>query len=304
MSKRSSGRLPLVQALGWIVGSSLVISASGHALFKAVLQKDNSTQKQAKITSLIQTGPQKEALRSEYLAQLMGLSKDRPQLVSRFDLKKAKVSLLSSPLVQEAHVKVLKPSTLYVDYTVRQPLAWLYDYENIALDREGFLIPMYPFFPPKNLPEIYLGLAPFGERPAIAHLPIAAWNEPLKGPIIELAFDLLSRMQPLSRDLFRIKRIDVSKAYEESLGRREIIVLVDNEIFLPESSDPIISTHYLRLSTKNYPQELGNYLELRKTVLDNDLQKLKGQGLSQKMSLPEKIIDLRLPQLAYIDEKK
>lgn len=301
--RSSSDRIPLVQALGWIVGSSLIISASGHAVFKTLLNKNPSNHKEAKITSLIQTGPQKEALRSEYLSQLMGLSKDRPQLVSRFDPKKARAALLTSPLVQDAHVKVLKPSTVYVDYTVRQPLAWLYDYENIALDKEGFLIPMYPFFPPKNLPEIYLGLSPFGERPGVAHLPIAAWNEPLRGPAIELAFDLLSRLQPLSKELFRIKRIDVSKGYEDSLGKREIVVIVDNEIFMKDSSDPVISTHYLRLSAKNYPQELGNYLELRRSILDGDLQKIKGLGVGEKVSVSEKIIDLRLPQLAYIDER-
>lgn len=233
----------------------------------------------------------------------MGLSKDHPLLVSRFDPKKAEAALLSSPLLQEAKVKVIKPSTVYVDYTVRQPLAWLYDYENIALDKEGYLIPMYPFFPPKNLPEIYLGLAPFGERPVIPHLPIAAWNEPLRGPCVELAFDLLLRLQPLSRDLFRIKRIDVSKAFELSLGQREVIVIVDNELYLSESSEPVLSTHYLRLSTKGYPQELGNYLELRKKLLDEDMQKLRAQDPSQKSGLSEKVIDFRIAQLAYIDEK-
>lgn len=233
----------------------------------------------------------------------MGLSKDRPLLVTRFDPKKAEAALLSSPLLQGAKVRVIKPSTVYVDYTVRQPIAWLYDYENVALDKEGYLIPMYPFFPPKNLPEIYLGLAPFGERPAIPHLPIAAWNEPLRGPYVELAFDILLRLQPLVRDLFRIKRVDVSKAYEPSLGQREVIVIVDNEIYLSESVEPTVSTHYLRLSTKGYPQELGNYLELRKKLLEDDMQKLKALAPFQKPSLPERIIDLRIEQLAYIEEK-
>ncbi len=233
----------------------------------------------------------------------MGLSKDRPQLVSRFDPKRAEAALLTSPLLQEAKVKVIKPSTVYVDYTVRQPLAWLYDYENIALDKEGYLIPMYPFFPPKNLPEIYLGLAPFGERASIPHLPIAAWNEPLRGPHVELAFDLLTRMQPLARDLFRVKRIDVSKAFAPSLGQREVVVVVDNELYLHGSSEPAIATHYLRLSTKGYPQELGNYLELRKKLLEEDSEKLKAQGPSQKPGISEKVIDLRIAQLAYIDAK-
>jgi hypothetical protein len=301
--RRNSPKLSLVSALSWIVGSTLIISGSGHALFNFLLHGNKATaqDKFLRITSLIQTGPQREALRSEYLEELIGLSKDYPLLISHFDLKNAERALLASPLVQQAHVEIIKPSTVYIDYTVRQPLAWLYDYENIALDKEGYLIPMYPFFPPKNLPEIYLGLAPFGERTPIPHLPIAAWNEPLKGPPIDLGFDLLSRLQPLARDLFRIKRIDVSKAFEESLGRREIVVIVDNEIFL--SSEPIISTHYLRLSVKEYPQELGNYLELRKSLLDQDMEKLQAKDPSERVYLPEKIIDLRISQLAYIDEK-
>ncbi|MCX6990851.1 MAG: hypothetical protein NTX49_07315 [Chlamydiae bacterium] len=301
--RNNSQRLSLISALSWIVGSTLIISGSGHALFNYFLHgnKAAAQSKLLKITSLIQTGPQKEALRSEYLEELIGLSKDYPHLISHFDRKKAERALLASPLVQEAHVEIIKPSTVYIDYTVRQPLAWLYDYENIALDKEGYLIPMYPFFPPKNLPEIYLGLAPFGQRTPIPHLPIAAWNQPLKGPAVDLAFDLLSRLQPLARDLFRIKRIDVSKAFEESLGRRELVVIVDNEIFF--SSEPIISTHYLRLSVKEYPQELGNYLELRKNLLEQDMQKLQAGDPSDRVSLPEKIIDLRISQLAYIDQK-
>ena len=302
MSKNSP-RLSLVSSLCWIVGSTLIISGSGHTFFNFFLHRDKNVghTKLLKITSLIQTGPQKEALRSEYLEELIGLSKDYPVLISHFDCNKAQRALLASPLVQEAHVEIIKPSTVYIDYTVRQPLALLYDYENIALDKEGYLIPMYPFFPPKNLPEIYLGLAPFGERVKVPHLPIPAWNEPLKGPCIDLAFDVLSRLQPLARDLFRIKRIDVSKAFEESLGRRELIVIVDNQLFV--SSEPIISTHYLRLSVKEYPQELGNYLELRKNLLEQDAQKLQAKDPSDRIFLPEKIIDLRISQLAYIDEK-
>jgi len=297
MKKLSSEKLPLVQALLWIISSTALISGSAYL----VVHRWNNKKKEMKsndfILSIAQTGPQKEALRSEYLSELIGLSRDFPILTTKFDVEKARFDLLESPLIQEVFVKTIKPSTVYIDYTVRQPIAWIYDYENVGIDKEGFLIPMYPFFPPKNLPEIYLGLAPFGQIQNSMNIPTALWNKPLQGDLVDLAFDIFNKLLLCQKDLFRIKRIDVSKSRDLSLGKREIVLVIDNDIYLKDRSEPVTCTHYLRLSVSRYSQELGNYLELRKRLLEE-------YSLSSESAIAHKIIDLRLTDLAYVEDAK
>ena len=179
-----------------------------------------------------------------------------------FDPLLAQKRLLSCPLIKEAKVKLTSPETVYVDYTVRQPIAWLYDFENIALDEEGYPFPVSPFFTPKRLPEVYLGIRNF------------YWGRPLKERNAELALTILQLLNRLS---LQVKRLDVSKAFLPSLGRREVVLILEEQGF----------TKSLRLTPKNVAQELGNYLELR-----------------SKLPAVPQIIDLRIPQLAFIQEEK
>ena len=81
----------------------------------------------------------------------------------------------------------------------------------------------------------------------------------------------------LSRLSLQVKRLDVSKAFEPSLGRREVVLILEEQGF----------TKALRLTPKNFAQELGNYLELR-----------------PKLPAIAQVIDLRIPQLAFIEEKR
>jgi hypothetical protein len=116
------------------------------------------------IQIIIQTGPEKEALKSIYLAELMHLSVDQKTNIYAFDVQEAEKNLLKSPLIESAKVKKYPPNVIYVDYTVRRPLAWIYDHKNIAVDKNGYLFPISPFFPPKNIAEIYLGESLFSGK--------------------------------------------------------------------------------------------------------------------------------------------
>jgi hypothetical protein len=84
-------------------------------------------------------------------------------------------------------------------------------------------------------------------------------------------------LQLLNRLSLQVKRLDVSKAFLPSLGRREVVLILEEQGF----------TKSLRLTPKNVAQELGNYLELR-----------------SKLPAVPQIIDLRIPQLAFIQEEK
>lgn len=242
-----------VEALAWIVGSLLLIPGTVYKLYRPESHVDY-------LCRLVQTGPQREALKTPYLAELIQLSADKPIVAQRFDPLLAKRKLRSSPVIKNALVKVIKPDTVYIDYTVRQPLAWLYDFENVALDEEGVPFPIIPFFSPKKLPEVILGLNTF------------SWSTPLKGEKVDLAFTLLKMM--LDKSL-HVLRLDVTASFAPSLGQREVVVILEENGF----------SKFLRLTPKNFAQELGNYLELRKTLP------------------PEtQVIDLRIPQLAFIEK--
>jgi hypothetical protein len=307
--KKKSAQLPLTHALAWIVFSTFLISGTSYLFFKHYLRSRQSRALDPANTlnSIVQTGPQREALKTEYLAELMGISSDRSCSTVTFNLEKAKQGLLKSPLISQAEIKLIKPNVLYVDYTVRQPIAWLEDYANVALDKDGYPFPFSPFFSPKNLPAIYFGLAPFGTPPAESERPTAQWGISLKGRYIELAFDILSMISdPKASDFFSVKRIDVSNAFAESYGTREIVVITEDSIIRNIDGQEVqfCLPRILRLSTKNYAQELGNYLKLREQLLEEE-KKISSipEGSGSMVRLKEKIIDFRIEKLAFIAEQ-
>jgi hypothetical protein len=175
---------------------------------------------------------------------------------------------------------------LFIDYTAREPLAWLFDYENTAIDEEGYLFPVSPFFTPKNLPEIYLGCAPFSN-----------WHIAPSDKKLHLAFKLLTLLSaPAYKDLFKVRRIDVSHAFASSYGSREIVLILEDELY---KNEQVLSLpRLLRLSTKNYTQDLGNYLKLREKLLEKEEAEMQKGPLHAHLG--ETIVDLRLPELAFI----
>ena len=282
---KKSPRLPLWQSVFWIVGSVLVCSGISHKLLQTYVVKKHSKEIPIlqTLSYIVQTGLQKEALHSDYLAELLGLSSDKPTLFSDFNEEIAEAKLLASPLFQEARVKKIVPNMVYVDYRIRKPIAWASDFINTVIDKEGHLFPMTPFFSPKKLPEIYLGKEGIQE---------ASFSAPLKGPYRDLALTVLDLFKGCEKDFFIVKRIDVSDAFFSTLGKRGIVVILENNLKDPEMS----TTHFLRLSTRHFSKEIANYLKLRPYLLETEKTKaLAGEKIK------EKIIDLRISQLAFVD---
>ena len=234
-------------AILWIVLATIVISGFSYGGYFSFRRWDKKrVQDDAyKILSIIQTGPQKEALKSTYLAELMDLSIDRPTNLYLFDTALAEKKLLTSPLIQKAKVKKYKPGSIYVDYSIRQPIAWLYDYENTVIDQEGRIFPVYPFLSPKTLPEIYLGIH--------EDLPLQNdWQNALVGKYVELALKTLSLLSdPRLRDFFDVVRIDVSNAYAESYGKREIVLLTEDKLKIPYNQREIFCLFSQDASTEH-----------------------------------------------------
>lgn len=205
------------------------------------------------IKVIAQTGPLKEGVKTDYLAELLDLSSDHPKCL---EIEEVEIRLLKSPMIKEVSASYLNPETLYIDYTLRTPCFMLLDIENRALDEEGVAIPLIPHFTPKKLPELYLGLQKSEDL-------ISAYN-PKKRNIAQKLKKILS---------YDLVRIDLSHFEESSLGKQEIVVIVK-----PEDK-----SHYLRLPIKEFEKQLSRYLSLQEKIKDQEL-----------------IIDLRVPDLAYL----
>ncbi len=216
------------------------------------------------LDTIIQTGPVREALPTVLLAELLDLSVDKPTNYFAFDEAKASRKLLNCPVITYAHVKKIKPNKVYIDYELRRPIALYADFENMAIDVDRQIFPLMPYFSPKQLPEIVLGEHKF------SHI--------VTGEKIDLAFSVFLTFcyAGLGEDS-TILRIDVSKAYCPSYGKREIIVVVEHKQ----------EKHYLRLTEKNLSTGIANYVSL--------IQNLESQKATR-------VIDLRIEKLAYVED--
>ena len=120
------------------------------------------------------------------------------------------------------------------------PIALVSDSSNLAIDQEGHLFPIEPFFSPKRLPEKYFCSLDIDREK------------------FELALAILSYFD--KRQQFEgsvIKMIDVSYALAESFGKREVVItLVENG-----------QTWYLRLTPHKFPEELNNFVNLKTLAL-------------------------------------
>lgn len=249
------------------------------------------------ITLLVQTGAEKEALKSLYLEELIGLSIDRPTNIYLFDEKLAKKRLLLSPLIEKAVVRKIKPSTVYVDYKVRRPIALIYDLKNTACDKNGYIFPLSPFFSPKDLPEIYLGDCSFLEEKDF-------WQRPLGSESALLALKVLKIISDIQDSSFNIKRIDVSNVFA-AYGKREIIVILEHLFNLSQKEREVtlVFPRILRLPVKNYEKQLGNYFILSNKMIQDYKKQLQiTKEMPPIVKFASKTIDLRIGKLAFIDQ--
>lgn len=181
------------------------------------------------IQKVVQNGP----LPTLLLTELLDLSVDHPIAFKEFDSKKATQKLANYPFFHTVDVKKLRPSTVSVQYRLREPCAKLGERSNTVLDKEGILFPLLPYFSPRRLPELVVG-------------------EPGEGSIgqekLTLFLDLLARFPPYS-----VERVDLAALESHTLGKRQIVV---------------ICTHQekrctLRLSSDRYPQEITDFFHIQ-----------------------------------------
>jgi hypothetical protein len=215
------------------------------------------------IVAIVQTGPEKEALKTGFLAELLQLSTDSATYLYSFDLQAGERRLLACPIIKTAKIKRIPPCTLYVDYALRKPVAFLKDFTNTALGQDFMLMAFHPFFSPKKIPEIVLGISHEKWR----------WGDTLTHPSARLAMDLCADLIQYG---YKVIRIDASKAYAESLGGQQLLAIVE----APGSHHPTT----LIFNPKTCSQALESYAALQ-------------------WHTPPELVDLRVHQLALIKER-
>lgn len=228
------------------------------------------------IVAIVQTSAGKEMLKTSFLAELLSLSIEHPRNLYQFDLEAAKKKLLAFPLIKEASLKRIPPGTLYIDYVVRSPVAFISDYTNTAIDDESHLIPFRPFFSPKKLPELFLGLQGNGDQ----------WGDILRNESLSLALSFLKELEETNLSgKMHLMKIDVSKAAAPSLGNKYVQIILESDF-----QDLNDARSSFRITLLMPPE---NFLDGFKRFYA--LYKEKGSEWKRSM-----IIDLRIPRLGYI----
>lgn len=262
---KSSAKLPLNRAIFWIFLSVFLISGSAWISFFIYSGFFNfrSSDTRFSIVALVQTGPEKEALNTSYLAELLELSIDKPKNLYQIDLKENQKKLLENSLFKSCFLKRIPPGTLYINYSIRKPYIFLADFRNTAVDQEGYLFPFAPFFSPKKLPSLYLGTLSsikWGEK-----CPIESWT---------LAQEILQEGTRVAEfHGLDLTFVDLSGVFTESFGSRQIILTFEKR------GQKI----FVRLPSRNFSAAFKNFLLL-------DLEKFEK---------PTYTLDLRLENLAF-----
>ncbi len=250
-------KIPIRTALLWIWGSTIVFSG-GVVLTLSLKNKWNAqlySNPKFKIQALIQKCSSVESLSTDYLAECLGLGLDRSYTIFEYSSDHLTGSLEASPLIRKASVKKILPATLEINYSLRQPVAILQDYQNTVMDEDGVLFPLQPFRTPKLLPEITLG-----EQSETR---------------IKLALEVLRKLKnaPSVRLFKGIQRIDVSRIDSKKLSRRELVVVLN----AGEGKSV-----FIRLPAEAWKEALSHFF------------------LIPQEQLPQKIVDMRLSNTAYL----
>lgn len=296
---KPTNRIPLPKALMWIILSTFLISGSSFLglLYFQHIRENRTTDPKYQIVAVVQTSLDKEGLKTAFLTELLELSIDVPKNLYAFNSKEARERLLRFPVIREASISKIRPGTIWVDYALRKPIAYLGDYSNTVIDANGVPFPLKPFLTPKKLPEIYLGLTDEVSTQEGGADRNFQWGTPLQSKKVNLAFSLLDLViRQCCNEFTYLSRIDVSKAYALSYGQRQIVIVMEDHFEKEVDGQPLLNVYkrIIRLSTDNYAHQLKLYPPLQEyfkksEILKNPLQKNKAT-----------VIDLRLTDLAFI----
>lgn len=276
-------RLPLHKALLGICVSVLLVSGSVGIglLYWRHHRMERAGDPRYTIVAIIQSCDSNEPLQTDYLAELLGLSVDRPSNLYRFDTKEGMNKLLAGPTIKAAEIKKILPGMVYVKYTMRKPSYYIGDYTNTAMDSDGFLIPAKPFYTPKNIPTLVLGLPED-----------LMWGTNIESEKTDLAKKLDEAIRLINfSPATRLRSVDVSRAFSENLGQREIVLFFETTAHR-ENSHSSLQVSVVRFAPDNWRSQVQNYARLHERIAAGTYEKYSTRG--------RYVVDMRISSLAYI----
>lgn len=229
------------------------------------------------IHTIVQSSAEKNNLQTDFFAEILSLSQDASVSSKKFDIAKATHILKSFPIIKECNL-YLDRDTLYINYELRQPVAYLGNFYNVGIDKEGILFPIVPFASLKRLPLIYLH---------DTELPDTLWGTQIRNESMKLALEIVAHTSKIGfQEKFLVRQIDMSSLSFDSYGKREIVLVI--ELMESHASKYLSAySHILRLNPKKPLRGIDQYLILKKELVSTSL-------------ISKKIFDLRLPDLAFI----
>lgn len=280
-------KLSLKQALFVILGITCCVFTLvvGVYAFQKFRREEKARLSRYSILGIVQKCSSQDMLKTEQLAELLGISSDVSQNLYGFDLAKATFRLKSLPCMKRVELKAVPPNLLSIDYELRAPKWLLADYENTAVDERGYIFPLSPFYSPKSLPEIVLGLPPFQMPKDLQGRDGGAWNKPLQGRHFDLVVELFECEKTFPPH-FEIVTVDVQKTFQASKDSE--IVLKLREKRFEEKGKVRLQEYLLRLPFESYRDALSRFFQ--------------HVGAFQTMRSTTKcqIVDLRLDRIALV----
>lgn len=256
-------KFPLPKAIAYVLLSVVVVWGT---LFVSWWYHDYTMSERTKdkaftIQGIVSSCPGPDFLSSKQLATLLGLATKEPQNLYLFDPHNAERIFKGFPAIKTSSISRLRPNAVFIRYELRKPFVQLVEFENTALDSDGYPFPLFPVYSPKRLPEVYLGLAQI------------SWNEPIATEEFRVACELLHYLEEVLPKTVRVTRIDTHNIKSPSRGRQEIVVVLDK--------------YYLRLHATDYKKNIKQFLALLPTLKTMNENK-------------QQIIDLRLSGFALV----
>lgn len=229
------------------------------------------TQTSTRLTTLIQKTPTIQTLSPRFFSNYLGLNPCGKNIdIRKLDITKINKKLKQFPIFKNIHAEFTKDKELLLSYHLRNPCYLLKDYSNCAIDEEGYVIPLNPYYSPKKLPYLYIGIAEL------------SWSQSYH---IDLAHQVVDFFINHKIDQLSIAMIDLSRMRSNIKSHHEVIVTVE---FLDK-------VHYLRLNPANIEKALTRYVslfketELRDKILGNAVFDARIQKFSTLKSVEKNV---------------
>lgn len=297
MSAAPQSKVPLAHALRFIAGWTLLVAGAAYLLWGGwhyFIWRQQSDSRYM-IAAILQRCHKGEPLPNRFFVETLQLSCDETVNLYKFDIEQAKNLLEKQPALEAVAVSRYPPKAILIEYSTRLPIALLADLPNIALDRYGNPFPLYPFFTPKSLPKIFIGLT---EKEKELFIRGKGDKNSAFFKRITSGIELLQRYSTFffQKDL-QLIWLDLSEQNAPSLGRRQIVLGIGSLSWLNFSLSSLTqeenkAAHFIRLlPSTNIKEKLEYYLLLRSHLLCYNIH--------DEPSIPL-TIDMRLHSLAFI----